>query len=225
MTIPTHTPAKNEFVLSSNSLKEAIEKEWNCHPALVAGSENKKDRIPQRVRYDSSKMPLTALAYTAIDKISARKNDVVEALMVYVDSDALTYRATSSDELAELQNQKWGNVLDNLGRRFDVSWQITSGVMPLDQSPLVHKAIRRYLESLDEWHIAAFCVISSLCSSIALAIAVCEKQISAAEAFDLSRLEENFQAEKWGRDEEAEHRAGKMEDEIIAAGHFLSLLG
>lgn len=207
MTIPTHTPAKNVFALPTESLKESVANEWQ------AGK-----------KYTPSFMPLTALAYTTIDRIAGRKDEVIEALMVYLDSDALTYRATSSDELAQLQNQKWGSVLDDLGRRFDISWQVTSGVMPLDQSPLVHKAVRRYLESLDDWHIAAFCIFSSLYSSIALAIAVCEEQISAADAFDLSRLEENFQAEKWGRDEEAEKRAEKMKDEIIAAGHFLSLL-
>ncbi len=206
MITPPHTPAKNPFIPNS-ALIEAVAAEWQ--------SGNK---------YSPSTMPLTALAYTAIDKITGRKNEIVEVLMVYVDSDTLTYRASGSETLAKVQEEKWGAVLKWAGARFDVSWQTTSGVMPVDQSPLLHKAIERYLQSLSEWQLAAFCVLSSGFSSIVLAIAVCEGYLSTSDAFDLSRLEEEAQAEQWGRDEEAELRAQNMKKEIIDAGKFLHLL-
>jgi chaperone required for assembly of F1-ATPase len=224
MTIPTHTPAKNRFALPTAALKDAIEKEWNCHPAFIAGSGKDKDRIPQQVRYDKNKMPLTAIAYTAIDKIAASKSDIVEVLMVYVDSDTLTYRATGSEELTKQQEEKWGAVLKWAAQRFDAAWATTSGVMPVEQSPLLHKAIERYLGSLNEWQLSAFCVLSSGFSSLVLAIAVFENHLTAAEAFALSRLEEEAQAEKWGRDAEVEARVRKMQEEIIAAEQFLRLL-
>lgn len=206
MTIPTHTPAKNIFSLPTHALKNAIEKEWESGK-----------------KYSPENMPLTAIAYTAIDKISDNKPAMVEVLMVYVDSDTLTYLASGSDELKKTQEEKWGAVLKWLGNRFDVSWKTTSGVMPEEQSPLLHKAIERYLNSLNEWQLAAFAVLSSCLSSIALAIAICEKHLSAADAFKLSRLEEEYQAEKWGRDEEAEKRAKRIKEEIISAEKFLRL--
>lgn len=207
MTIPVYTPAKNPFTLPNPALAEAIEKEWQLGK-----------------KYSPSSMPLTALAYTAIDKIAGNKNYIVEILMVYIDSDTLAYRATSSENLAKLQEEKWGSVLKWAGSRFDVAWQTTSGVMPVEQSPVLHKTIERYLHSLNEWQLAAFCVLSSGFSSLVLAISVCENHLTASEAFTLSRLEEDEQAKQWGRDTEMEKRTRKMQEEIIAAGQFLHLL-
>lgn len=204
---PTTTPAKNPFSLPNQSFAEAIELEWQSGK-----------------KYTPTNMPLTALAYTAIDKIVDKKSEIVEVLMVYVDSDTLSYRATGSEVLAKLQEEKWGEVLKWAGSRFDVAWQTTSGVMPVDQTPLVHKAISRYLNSLDAWKLASFCVLSSGFSSLVLALAVVEEYITAEQAFALSRLEEDHQAEAWGRDEEAEVRTQKMKTEILDAERFLNLL-
>lgn len=207
MAIPTQTPAKNPFTLPSAELAKAIEEEW-------AGGK----------KYSPASMPLTALAYTAIDQIARKKDAVIEALQVYIDTDTLSYRASGSEELAKQQEEKWGAVLKWVGARFDVAWQTTSGVMPTEQSPALHMAITRYLQSLDEWRLSAFCIFSSVFSSLALAIAVCEKHLDASEAFGLSRLEEEAQAAKWGRDAEADSRAAKMKSEIVAAKQFLHLL-
>ena len=72
--------------------------------------------------------------------------------------------------------------------------------------------------------LAAACVLASGCSSLALALAVLEKHIDGAGAFRLSRLEEEAQAEAWGRDIEADRRAQQLREELLAAGHFLRLL-
>jgi len=207
MTLPTNTPAKNPFSLPTKALAEAVALEWQSSK-----------------KYTQAAMPLTALAYTAIDKIASSKDNIVEVLMVYVDSDTLTYRATGSEDLAKQQEEKWGAVLKWVGSRFDVAWATTSGVMPVEQSPLLHKAIERYLQSLNEWELSAFCVLSSGFSSLVLAIAVFENHLKADEAFALSRLEEEAQAQQWGRDAEAEARVRKMQEEIIVAEHFLRLL-
>ena len=210
--LPTHTPAKNQFFLpnsaKNSSLAEAIEAEW------ASGK-----------KYTPLNMPLTALAYTAIDKIAGNKAQIVEVLLVYVDSDTLVYRAMGSEALAKEQEEIWGEVLKWAGNRFDVAWQTTSGVMPVEQSPLLHKTIARYLNSLNEWQLSAFCVLSSLFSSLVLAIAVVEGYLSAAQAFDISRLEEESQATKWGelggRDADADARAAKIKIEILDAEKFL----
>jgi chaperone required for assembly of F1-ATPase len=204
---PTQTPAKNSFIIPNSELTQAIELEWKSGK-----------------KYTPVNMPLTALAYTAIDKIAAKKDAIVEVLMVYVDSDTLTYRAMGSESLAKEQEEKWGAVLKWAGTRFDIAWQTTSGVMPVEQSPLLHKTIERYLNSLSEWQLSAFCVLSSLYSSLVLAIAVCEGHLNAAQAFDISRLEEESQAAQWGRDAEADSRAAKMKIEILDAEKFLHLL-
>ena len=204
--IPTHTPAKKSFVLPTPALKAAIEKEW------ASGK-----------KFSPSSMPLTALAYTAIDQMDGNKEHIAEVLLAYVDTDTLSYRS-SSQSLQERQKKEWDPILAWAGSKFNALWQTTSGVMPLTQPAALHDAIRAYLLSLDNMRLAACCNLASGYSSVVLAMAVLEKQLPAARAYELSRLEEEAQAEQWGRDEEADERSQRMQAEIIETGQFLRLL-
>lgn len=201
------TPKKNPLAVPSKALADAIILEWKAQGKYVPG-----------------KMPLTSLAYTAIDQIAQQKPLIIESLLTYVDTDALSYRATSSEQLATQQLEQWTPLLKKVGTLLGAHWEVTSGVMPVDQSASLHKAIETWLSALDPMPLAAACVLSSGLSSLALTIAVAEKHIDANEAFRLSRLEEESQAERWGRDSEADARAQKLKEEIIAAGEFLRLL-
>ncbi len=201
MTKPVQTPAKNNFDLPTKALADAITKE--------AGEKLK---------------PLTMLAYTAIDRIAPQTQMVVEALMTYADTDTLCYRSLDSAELAEQQKKEWTPILTWSSGKLGAIWQTTGSVMPATQPAVLHEELQKYLNSLDAFQLSAASIISSLCSSLVLAMAVVEKQLSAKEAFRLSRLEEESQASRWGRDDEADKRAAKMEAEIIEAGEFLKLL-
>ena len=72
--------------------------------------------------------------------------------------------------------------------------------MPVEQPAALHENLGRYLRSLSAWQLSAFCVLASIYSSLVLALAVIEKHIDAKKAYQLSRLEEEAQAEQWGRD-------------------------
>lgn len=201
MTAPAQTPAKNVFELPTKALADAVAKE--------AGEKHR---------------PLTQLAYTAIDRIAPQKDAVVEALMTYVDTDTLCYRSLDCKELSEQQKNEWTPILNWSSGKLGAIWQVTGSVMPVEQPQALHEEMQKYLLSLDAFQLSALSVISSLCSSLVLAMAVVEKQISAKEAFRLSRLEEESQAARWGRDEEADKRAAKMAAEVMDAGELLRLL-
>ena len=169
-------------------------------------------------------MPLTTLAYTAIDRIAGQEKAIIEVLLVYLDTDTLSYRASGSEALAKKQQQQWDPILAWLDKTLGAAWQVTSGVMPVDQSPQLHKAIEKHLSSLNAMQLSAVSVLSSSLSSLALALTVLERHVTADEAFRLSRLEEDHQAEQWGVDSEAESRAARLKDEINDAARFLDLL-
>lgn len=204
---PLSTPVGRPFLLPSRKLAEAIAAEFARHGKFAAG-----------------KMPITTLAQTAIDRIDDQRELIVESLLVYVDTDALSYRSSGSDEIAKRQQRDWDPVLEWLQKRLGATLLTTQGVMPIDQPPQLHAAIREYLTKMDAMQLAACCMLSATFSSVVLAIAVVEDYISAEGAFMLSRLEEEAQAEIWGRDPEAQQRADKIKEEIIAAGRFLDLL-
>ena len=200
------TPGKRPLTVPTQALAEAIITEWTTHK-----------------KFKPDSMQLSALAFTAIDRIAGQEASIVEALLTYLDTDTLCYRASNAAVL-ERQKKEWDPVLAWAGSKFNALWQTTTGVMPLEQPKALHEAISEYLSALDSMKLAALCILSSGYSSLALAIAVMEKHLTAEQAFMLSRLEEETQAEQWGRDEEADARALRMKGEINEAGRFLRLL-
>lgn len=201
------TPGKHPLVVPTGALAEAIASEWVESP-----------------RYNASRMKLTALAYTAIDRIAQQKDAIIEVLLAYVDTDTLSYRSTGSQKLAQLQDEQWDPVLARLKMHLGATWEVTNSIMPIDQPQQLHDAVARRFASLEAMELAAACMLASGFSSLALTLAVLEGDMDAAEAFRLSRLEEESQAEQWGRDEEAERRASALKDEIIQSERFLRLL-
>ncbi len=204
--MPSQTPGKNPFAVPE-ALAGAIAAEW----------EGKK-------AFNMASMPLTALAYTAIDRIGGEKGNIVEVLLAYVDTDTLCYRASAAPDLEKRQKREWDPILAWAGAKFSALWQTTHGVMPLEQSRTLHKALREYLTEMDDMRLAAVSVLASLYSSLLLALAVADRHISAERAFALSRLEEAFQAEQWGEDKAARQRAERILEEIKPVARFLDLL-
>lgn len=204
---PLLTPARKPLEVPTQALAEAIIGEWQVHK-----------------KFSASTMPITALAYTAIDRIAGQEEAIIEALLVYIDTDTLSYRSTQQDTLAERQKSEWDPLTAWASKEFSAIWQTTSGIMPLQQPAAVHQAIRELLAGLSPMQLSAACVLSSCFSSILLAIAVVSGKIGAQEAFRVSRLEEIVQAEQWGKDFEAEQRTSRIQAEIMAAERFLRLL-
>jgi chaperone required for assembly of F1-ATPase len=202
------TPGKHSFVLPAQALAKAICKEWETSPKFTPASH-----------------PLTSLAYTAIDRIAGQEEAIIEALLVYVDTDTLSYRDTGENKLlAERQKKEWDPVLEWVGAVIGARFEVTQGIMPIDQPPEVQAGFRKVFEKLDIMRLSAASVLASCCSSMILALAVAKGHMDGEKAFQLSRLEEDTQAEAWGRDPEAESRALRLKNDILAASHFLRLL-
>jgi chaperone required for assembly of F1-ATPase len=203
---PLMTPGKKPLVVPTEKLAEAIATEWQAHQKFIR-----------------SQMPLTVLAYTAIDRIAGNEEAIIEALLVYVDTDTLSYRATGSEVIAKRQHEEWDPVVGWMSKRCGGIWQTTTGIIPLEQPPAIHQSIREWLQSLSPMQLSAACVLSSLFSSLVLAFAVIEKHLTGERAFYLSRLEEEVQAESWGEDKEARERKQRLQAEILASARFLRL--
>ena len=60
--------------------------------------------------------------------------------------------------------------------------------------------------------------------SLTLGLAVLGGRLAPAEAFDLSRIDEEFQAENWGRDEDADKAAAGRKQAMLNAERLLALL-
>jgi len=76
---------------------------------------------------------------------------------------------------------------------------------------------RGALEEFDVFVLGALHVIASITGSTVLALAVAGQFVSGAQAFVLSRIDEAYQAEKWGEDAQAAQRAAALAHELDKA--------
>ncbi|MEI9917054.1 MAG: ATP12 family chaperone protein [Methylovirgula sp.] len=100
------TPAKHDLVVPTRALAEAVAGEWQA----------------QGEKIDFAAMPLTRLAFTAIDGIAGKVQAVIDDIVKYSETDLVCYRAAEPASLVAAQAAAWEPVLDfaatQLGARF-----------------------------------------------------------------------------------------------------------
>ena len=185
------TPAKQNLVLPTQVIAERVAGEW--------------DAVEDRITPED--MPWTRSANAAIDKVAVQTVDVIDHLIGYAGTDLLCYRAESPGSLLERQLQVWGPILDWCQSRFDMQFEVTSGVMPVTQPTEGLQKLRQIMEPMSAFHLTGFHDLVTLSGSYVLALAVTEKFKDAESAWEASRLDENWQSEQWGVDAEASETA------------------
>lgn len=176
-----------------------------------------------RAEINAKERPLTKLCYTVVDLAAEDADLVIDSLLAYLDTDTMCYYS-ENPELQKLEEEAWRPVTDWVQQRFDCSVETTIGLMPLEQPAETHDRLRAVLKSLSPWELAAVTSLTQLYASIMLALAVFENQLDAETAWFASRIDEEAQAEQWGRDEEAELRASRFKEEVHQAIKFLNLV-
>jgi chaperone required for assembly of F1-ATPase len=203
------TPAKQHLTVPTRAVAELLAAEWDAQ----------KDNI------DPTTMPVTRLANTAIDGVSKDIRAVFDDILNFAGTDLLCYRAGDPEGLAVRQSERWDPVLtwaaEKLGARFILVEGIVHQVQPRAAINGVAEALRAYATPLG---LACLHTITTLTGSALLAIAFAEKQLTADEAWALAHLDEDWQIEHWGTDDEAFQRRENRWREMQAATATLDAL-
>jgi chaperone required for assembly of F1-ATPase len=72
--------------------------------------------------------------------------------------------------------------------------------------------------------LTALHLATAACGSVIIALALLERQLDARQAFAASQLDESFQIEGWGEDQEQAERRRVLAADVEAAARFISLL-
>jgi chaperone required for assembly of F1-ATPase len=205
---PVRTPLKNALLLPTRGFAEAVAREWAAQASTI----------------DPNTMPATRLANAAIDKVAAQRGEVVEMLASYGASDLLCYRAEEPEKLVDRERAGWDPLLAWSAEALGADLATGSGVMPVPQAAGDLTRLREPLEAMDPFELAAFHDLVTLSGSLVLGLAVAMGRLSAEEAWRLSRLDEDFQIEEWGEDEEAAEAAARRRQAFLDAARFHALL-
>lgn len=205
---PIKTPAGQPLIVASAPLAAALAEEWAAQSETVT----------------PSSMPLMQLVSTALDRMKQTRGQVTGFLLGFGGSDVLCYRADSPSDLAELQAKRWQPWLDWVAQEIEAPLAVTVGIVPLEQEAESLARLQRRIEAYDDWVVTALQSLAPCLGSLVLALAVVEGKLTAGEAFELSRLDETFQADRWGIDSEAKARSDGLRQEVLAAARMLDLL-
>ncbi|MFC0200413.1 ATP12 family chaperone protein [Paracoccus rhizosphaerae] len=185
------TPGKLPLVLPTAPLAQAIAAEWDAQSQEI---------LPHT-------MPLTRSANSAVEKVLPQVEGVVDMLAEYGGTDLLCYRAPEPAELVERQAAEWDPLLDWANDQMRAILRVTTGLIPVEQDPAAVARLRSEVAALDLWGLTALHDLVTIPGSLVLGLAVIRGRLTAAEAHRLSRIDEDFQIERWGADEEAAEAA------------------
>lgn len=203
------TPAKRGLVLPTLAMAEAIAGEWEAQQGLVR---------PET-------MPLTRMANSAIDKVTPLFDAVVDEIANYGTTDLLCYRATDPAALIGRQAQGWDPLLDWARDDLGASLVVTQGVIPVAQPAESLARLRAHVAAQDPFRMVALHDLVAISGSLILGLAVTRGRLSAEAAFACSRIDESWQIELWGEDEEAAAQEVLRHAAFLTAGRFFALCG
>ena len=193
---PLRTPGKLPLILPTEALARAIAAEWDAQTDVI----------------DPNRMPLTRAANSAVEKVTPQFHDVTSMLGDYGGTDLLSYRASEPEALTRMQAVGWDPLIDWAATELRAPLRITHGVIPVPQDPAVLLKLQAEIASLDAFALTALHDLVTLPGSLILGLAVLRGRLDAETAWKLARIDEEFQADRWGRDDEADLAAqGRLE--------------
>jgi chaperone required for assembly of F1-ATPase len=204
---PVRTPSGRALLAPTRQLADAMAAEWDAQQETI----------------DPLTMPLTRFANSVADAVVERVEAVAEDVVKYLSSDLLFYRAGHPDALVAREAAAWDPVVfwaaDALGARFILS----EGIVHVRQPDAAIAAARAALPA-DPWSIAALHVVTTLTGSALLAIALLRRVLDADQVWAAAHVDEDWNIEKWGVDEEvAARRVARLVD-FRAAARILEAL-
>jgi chaperone required for assembly of F1-ATPase len=204
---PIRTPSGRVVTVPAREIAEAIAAEWEAQQEMI----------------DPLTMPLTRFANSVVEAVTDRADVVRDDVAKYLHTDLLFYRAGHPEALVAREAQHWDPVLfwaaDQLGAHFILA----EGIVHVRQPDTAVKAARAALPQ-DPWSVAAVHVVTTLTGSALLALALLHGARDPDQVWAAAHVDEDWNADKWGVDEEvAARRAARLVDFRAAASILKAL--
>lgn len=205
---PVKTPGRASLLLPTAELAEAVAHEWRAVGETI----------------DPRTMKLTGLANAAIDRVGPGHGIFAAGLAAYGETDLLYYRAEGPAELVERQAAAWDPLLDWARARYDVHFDVATGVMHHPQSPATVLRLAEAVAAIDAFRLAGLSPVVTIGGSLVAALALLEGHAGRDAIWRAVETDEDWQAEHWGDDDIAIKARETRKADFDAGARFLSLL-
>lgn len=205
---PLKTPRKRLVVMPARELAQEIVQEWLA--------------VDEKI--EKATMPYTRFAEAVIDAAQEERAEIVAKLGLYGGHDLLCYRADSPEELRVRQAGAWDPLLDWAQAQFGVRLNVTSGIVSIAQQESGIAVLMAEIDKLDAYRLTALYDLVTLSGSLVLGLAVVSGHLSAESCWVISRIDEQWQQEQWGEDDEAQAFAESRRRVFLTAGRVVAVL-
>jgi chaperone required for assembly of F1-ATPase len=204
---PIRTPKRAPLAVPTAALAEAIAAEWDAQGEEI---------LP-------ATMPLTGIANAAIDWVVPDPAAFAAPLAAYGETDLLCYRAPEPP-LARAEAEGWNPILAWAETRLCVEFTLVTGIIHQPQPAATVAALRDALLAHDPFRLAALSPIITIGGSLVVALAHVSKAFDSETLWQAVTLDERWQEEQWGVDDQAAQQRARHHAEWQTATRFLSLL-
>ncbi|MEO5587820.1 MAG: ATP12 family protein [Novosphingobium sp.] len=181
------TVAGRAQLVPTKKLAAALAAEWNAQ----------EDELAPEL------FVLRDLTDYALDVVAPDRPAAVRALLAFAETDTLCYRAEEGEPLHGRQLIMWEPLLAATERRWDVHFSRVSGVIHQAQATATLDRLEAVIAAKDDFELAALHTLASLTASLAVGLAALERDADPYALWAAANLEEDWQAEIWGKDDDA----------------------
>ncbi|ETI31148.1 hypothetical protein F441_21746 [Phytophthora nicotianae CJ01A1] len=180
------TPRQQPVRLPTRAMAYAVAHEWDSQSHDIR----------------PATMPIMTLASTALDLVyTSSSQETIDEMMHYLHTDTVCYQVTADqqEKLVALQQKKWKPIRKWFSDLFEGEVDVSHGSIDrLAHDQQLVDNVRAHLEKLNDFELTAMRTLTKECKSLITALAVFKRHITAKEAMDICRLEEEFQINNWG---------------------------
>lgn len=203
---PIRTPSGRHVVAPTAAIAQAIAAEWNAQAEAI----------------DPLTMPLTRFA-NSVAEVGDRVDAVADDVANYLGTDLLFYRAGHPEALVAREAAHWDPVLSWATRDLGAHFILSEGIVHAAQPEQAIRAARGVFPT-EAWPVAALHIVTTLTGSALLALALLHGIRDPDQVWAAAHVDEDWNIEKWGLDEEVAARRAARQVDFRAAVTILQAL-
>jgi chaperone required for assembly of F1-ATPase len=204
---PIKTPSGKVVVVPKRAIADAIAAEWAAQGETI----------------DPLTMPLTRFANSVVQSVIDRADAVAADVAKYLGTDLLFYRAGHPEALVAREAAQWDPFVFWAAETLGAHFILAEGINHVRQ-PDAAIAAARAAFPVDPWSIAALHVVTTLTGSALLALALAQGVREPADIWAAAHIDEDFNIEQWGLDEEVASRRAARAVDFEAATRILNAM-
>lgn len=202
------TPRGATFQAPTRALAAAMAEEWSAQGEHI---------MP-------SSMPITQLAFAAVDHTPHRREELADYIAKFCETDLICHRAETPPALIARQAALWDPLVAWSARDLGAVLTVVSGVLPAPILTETRETLRAHAAASDDFQLTGLAQATGVSGSAVIALAMLHSRLTGEAAFAAAALDELWSIEHWGEDAEARARLELQKRDLINVSRFFRLL-